>query len=206
MSDPDPSLNTRPSLLVCLRDLQDAEAWQTFVDTYAPLVYRHCRGRGLQDADAADVTQEVLAETVRCLRTFVYQPERGRFRDWLGTLTYRRLARFFARKGRGAGAGGGAADEVLDGTAAPPPDPEWADAFNGHVLSVALERIRPNFEPSTWRVFERVWLEQRPAPEAAGELNVPVEAVYLAKSRVLKRLREEVLLLAEDIPHFFPLD
>jgi RNA polymerase sigma-70 factor (ECF subfamily) len=204
MSDTPPTVNTRPSLLVRLRDARDAESWQLFVDTYGPLVYRYARRRGLQDADAADVMQEVLAEAARCLPTFEYQPERGRFRDWLGTLTRRRLSRFF-RKRAGAEAGGAEADAAVEEAAAAP-DPEWTDEFNAQVLQVALERIRPHFEAPTWRAFERVWLEDRPAAEVAREVGIPVERVYVAKSRVLKQLREEVLLLAEDLPQLAPLD
>src|SRR5262245_51158989 len=96
MSD-DSALHTRPSLLVRLRDAGDSASWQTFVDLYGPVLYRYARRRGLQDADATDVAQEVLAEVARCIRAFEYQPERGRFRDWLGTVLCRRLARFWEK-------------------------------------------------------------------------------------------------------------
>jgi RNA polymerase sigma factor (sigma-70 family) len=206
MIDPPSSAHTRPSLLLRVRDARDTEAWQSFVDTYAPLVYRYARRRGLQDADAADLAQEVLLETARCLRSFVYQPERGRFRDWLGALTHRKLARFWARRKREAAlTSEEPVEEVCDQSAAPPPDAEWTEAFNAQVLQAALERVRPCFEPPTWRAFAGVWLNSRPAPEVADELNVPIEAVYLAKSRVLKRLREEVVLLAEDLAPLVPL-
>jgi RNA polymerase sigma-70 factor (ECF subfamily) len=202
MSDERASQSTRPSLLMRLRDAGDAGAWATFVDVYTPLVYGYLRRRGLQDADAADVAQEVMTEVARSIRAFEYQPERGRFRDWLGTLARRRLARFLERQRRGTAAEGeGALGEV----AAPQAEPEWADEFNAHLLRAALERVRPHFEPPTWDAFRRVWLDGRAAPEVAAELGQPVEAVYVAKSRVLKRLQEEVLLLAEDLPHVVPL-
>jgi RNA polymerase sigma-70 factor (ECF subfamily) len=206
MSEHDSSLHTRPSLLARVRDVHDAESWNTFVDTYAPLVYRYARRKGLQDADAADVTQEVMAETVRCLRTFEYQPQLGRFRDWLGTVTRRQLAHFHAKqKRRQPEKGGVLADAVLDDSPAPPAEAAWLEEFHAQILRVALERIRPHFEAPTWRAFVRVWLENCPAVVAAGELGVPIDAIYLAKSRVLKRLREEVLHLAEDLPQCVPL-
>jgi len=206
MSEHDSSLHTRPSLLTRIRDIQDAESWSTFVDTYGPLVYRYARRQGLQDADAADITQEVMAEAARCLRTFEYQPERGRFRDWLGTVTGRQLAHFFAKQNRRLTATGAVlTDAVLDQSAAPQAEAAWVDEFNGQVLQVALERIRPHFEARNWRAFERVWLENRSAADVASELNLPLDAIYVAKSRVLKRLREEILLLAEDLPQFVPL-
>lgn len=180
-----------------LRHAEDAAAWQTFVETYAPLVYNFCRSRSLQDADATDVTQEVLLEVSRSMPRFEYQPERGRFRNWLGTLTRRRLAQFFKRRERG-GAAQPAAD--VEEIVAPEADTEWTAAFHARVLEVALQRIRPEFEPRTWQAFERVWRDNLPALEASRELAVPIDAVYVAKSRVLKRLREEILLLAEDLP------
>jgi RNA polymerase sigma-70 factor (ECF subfamily) len=205
MTDP-ASQSTRPSLLVRLRDAQDAESWQTFVDVYAPLIYRFCRQRGLQDADAADVGQEVLAQVAHSIRTFDYQPERGRFRDWLGIVTRGKLARWREKRDRVADpVGGGDSRDLLGGAAAPEADMDWNAEFNAYLLQVALGRIRPHFEPATWRAFERVWLDNRPAAEAARELDVPIAAIYVAKSRVLKQLREEILLLAEDVPQFVPL-
>ena len=112
MTDSDSGGQTRPSLLLRLRDAADAASWQTFAETYAPLIYRHCRRHGLQDADAADVTQEVLDQVVRSIRTFEYRPERGRFRDWLGTVTRHKLARFHRRQGRAAVGAGGRGDPL----------------------------------------------------------------------------------------------
>jgi RNA polymerase sigma-70 factor (ECF subfamily) len=195
MSD-DSALHTRPSLLVRLRDAGDSASWQTFVDLYGPVLYRYARRRGLQDADATDVAQEVLAEVARCIRAFEYQPERGRFRDWLGTVLRRRLARFWEKHKRG----GAAEPAELEGLAAPPQDAEWTDEFNGQVLRVALERIRPHFEETTWAVFDLVWLKTQSAAAAAEALGLSIDVVYKAKSRVLKRLEAEVRLLAEDLP------
>jgi RNA polymerase sigma-70 factor (ECF subfamily) len=199
---PDSSLKTSGSLLLRLRDAGDADAWRTFVETYAPLIHRSCRRRGLQDADAADVTQEVLAQVARSIRTFEYQRERGRFRDWLGTVVRQKLARFWGKKARDAG---GEDEGLLDQAAAPGADAEWAAEFGAHVLQVALARIRPQFEEPTWRAFELAWCDNRTADEAARELGLSIDKVYVAKSRVLKRLREEVLTLAEDLPPCVPL-
>ena len=88
MADP-PS--TRLSLLVRLRDLNDADAWRQFVELYAPLVYHYAHRRGLQDADAADVTQDVLQAVASGMEHFRYDPERGTFRGWLFTLVRHQL-------------------------------------------------------------------------------------------------------------------
>ena len=73
------AMQTRPSLLIRLRDVGDADAWRTFVTIYAPLVHRFGRRHGLQDADAADLTQDVLGEVCRAIRSFEYQPARDVF-------------------------------------------------------------------------------------------------------------------------------
>src|SRR4051812_47542074 len=86
MTDTSATANTRPSLLLRVRDPHDSESWRNFVTVYGPLVFDHCRRRGLQAADAEDVTQTVFAQLARSLRTFEYRPEVGRFRHWLGTV------------------------------------------------------------------------------------------------------------------------
>jgi RNA polymerase sigma-70 factor (ECF subfamily) len=202
MEGPVPPQTTRPSLLIRIRDPQDRESWETFVDTYVPMIYRYARRVGLQDADAADISQEVLTEVTRCIRSFEYHPERGRFRDWLGLLVRRRLARFLKKKGR---EGPDVAEEESDTPEPCSADAEWTDEFNARILAAAMERARPHFEPVTWRAFEGVWLENRRAGEVAAELNLPIEVIYTAKSRVLKRLEEEVRALAEDVPLLVPL-
>lgn len=197
MDGPVSPRTTRPSLLIRIRDPHDREAWELFVDTYVPLVYRYARRLGLQDADAADIGQEVLSEVARCIQSFEYQPDRGRFRDWLGTLVRRRVSRFLKKKGREASD----APEDESSAAGPcPADAGWDDEFNARILAAALERARPHFEPVTWRAFEGVWLENRRAAEVAAALGLPIEVIYTAKSRVLKRLEEEVRILAEDVP------
>jgi RNA polymerase sigma factor (sigma-70 family) len=207
MSDSASTLHTQPSLLVRIRDPRDSESWKTFVDIYAPLIYRFCRRQGLQEADAADVGQDVLVQVARSIQTFEYQPERGRFRDWLGTVTRHRVIRFYEKKVRAAAAvGGDEGAEVLNRVAAAGTDAEWAAEFNTCVLKAALERIRAHFEPAHWRAFEATWLRRDSAPDVARELGIAIESVYVAKSRVLKRLREEILILAEDLPQFTPLN
>ncbi len=193
MSGDNSSTQTRPSLLLRIRDAHDAEAWQTFVMIYAPLVYRYALRHGAQDADAADLTQDVMVEVARAIRSFEYRPERGRFRHWLFTVTRHLLVRFNQRIARRPEQ---ACDiEVLEALKDDRADVDWDDAFNARVLRVALQRIQPSFEPFTWRAFECVWVEHR---SAAEELSLRIEQVYIAKSRVLKRLSEEVHEIVEE--------
>ena len=191
--------STRPSLLLRIRDPRDGEAWATFIDVYGRLVYRHCRGRGLAHEDAENVTQEVFAQVSQSIRGFDYQPDLGRFRDWLGTVTRNEINRLFKKEGRQAHGRGGVEDEWgLQSALSRGEDTAWTEEFNAHLLATALGRSRPHFEEQTWRAFELVWLEKRPAVEVAQQLKVPIDRVYVAKSRVLERLQQEVQELAED--------
>jgi len=147
------------------------------------------------------VSQEVLTQVARSIRSFEYEPARGRFRGWLGTVTRRKIARFVATRDRGdRAAGGEQADGHLEAFESPETDTEWTSAFQDRILQVALARVRHDFEPATWDAFERIWLDDRPTAETAAALGLTIDAVYAAKSRVLKRLREEVVALAEDLP------
>ncbi|MFO0907369.1 MAG: sigma-70 family RNA polymerase sigma factor [Isosphaeraceae bacterium] len=190
-------LQTRPSLLFRLRDAGDDAAWRTFVDLYAPVIYGYGRRRGLNDSDAADVVQEVLVQVTRSIPTFDYRPERGRFRGWLLAVTRSKIAR--ARRRANPAASGPHDDALIQALPDAGEDPDWLALYHAEILRVALERIRPDFEATTWRMFEEVWRHDRPAAEVARELDRPIHAVYVAKSRVLQRLRDEVEALADDL-------
>lgn len=190
---------TRPSLLLRIRDARDAAAWEEFVQVYGPMLYRYCRRRGCQEADAADVAQEVLARVTRAIGSFEYRPEQGRFRDWLGTLTRNEVIRFHEKRQRAGCAIGGEQPRAID-ERTHDGDALWLDEFHARLLEAALERIRAHFEPQTWEAFESVWLRDEPATDVAKRVGIAVEKVYVAKSRVLKRLRDEVLRLGEDLP------
>jgi len=198
MPDSGSGFSTRPSLLLRLRDPRDAEAWRAFVDVYGPLVYGHARRRGLKHEDAEDVTQRAFTRVSEAIRTFNYQPDLGRFRDWLGTVVRNEINRLLKAEMGAARGKGGDADLRLENLAAPPADAAWTAEFNAHILQVALERCRGRFEPATWRAFERVWLQQTPAVQVAQEMGQPIDWVYVAKSRVLKLLAQEVQEMADD--------
>jgi RNA polymerase sigma-70 factor (ECF subfamily) len=133
------------------------------------------------------------------IRALDYRPGLGRFRDWLGTIVRNEINRHLAKQARAAdGRLPTCPDAVLDATPVPGEDGAWVEAFSARLLQVSLERARPHFEGPTWRAFELVWLEDRPAAEVARELGQPLDWVYVAKSRVLKRLRQVVQELADD--------
>lgn len=198
-------IDTPASLLLRLRDSTDKESWRIFVEVYGPLIRGYCRHRGLQEADAADASQEVLIRIAKAIGRFEYQPERGRFRDWLGTVSRNAVKRYQERNRQQRGKGGEDRPE-LDVAAPGEPDPEWTTRYQSRLLAAACDRVRDRFEPHTWRAFEGVWLERRSAQEVAAELGLPLHNVYVAKSRVIQKLREELKFLAEDIPHSLPAD
>lgn len=193
---------TRPSLLLRIRNAGDDAAWAEFATVYGPIIRGYCLRRGLQPADAADVGQEVLAQVARSISAFDYRPERGRFRNWLGRVTCNKITRFYETKGRRDEAIGIDDIDGLAGDAGE--DAEWTAEYHARILKVAVERIRDDFEPKSWAAFERIWAADRPAPEVARELAMSLNAVYAAKSRILSRLRAEVLDLADDLPGTLP--
>lgn len=184
---------TRASLLVRLRDAADAEAWKQFVRLYAPLVYRYGRRHGLQDADAADLTQEVLRGVSTALRRDAYDAGRGPFRAWLFTIAHHRLHDLLARQRRpGRGSGDSDVRRVLEEQPAPADTDFWEQAWRQRVFAWAAERVRPTVKPATWEAFRRTAVEDHDPAEVARELGMTLAAVYLARSRVLARLKEEV--------------
>lgn len=187
-----PSYDTQSSLLLRIRDVNDDTAWTLFVEVYTPIVFRYLRSRGLQDADAADITQEVLIEVARSIRGFEYQPERGRFRNWLALVTRRRLGRFWQKERKAI-----PLLPEVDGDDHQV-DAEWLETYQSELLRIAIARIRPMFEKTTWEAFWRNWIDRIPATQVSHDLGMPIDLVYSAKSRVLKRLEAEVRLLGDD--------
>ena len=122
MADPP---TTRPSLLIRIRDARDAEAWQEFVKLYGPVIYGYARKRGLQDADAADLTQDALRTVAAAAGRLEYDPRRGRFRAWLFTLVHRKLLDYLtSRQRRLQGTGDTQILIRLQEQPAPPPEEE----------------------------------------------------------------------------------
>lgn len=193
---------TRPSLLARLRDPADAAAWSRFVDLYAPLVYRFARRRGLQDADAADLTQEVLRAVAGAAGRFTYDPRQGRFRGWLQTVVRNKLINFAAKARRQMrGSGDSAVQELLAASAeAPELEEAWRDEYHRHLFHWAAEQVRNEVQRSTWEAFQRSAVEGKRGQAVATELGMSVAAVYLAKSRVLARIKELLKDELEETP------
>jgi RNA polymerase sigma-70 factor (ECF subfamily) len=177
-------------LLVRLRDAGDARAWAQFVDIYAPLIYSFARRRGLQDADAADLTQEVLAAVSQGVRRFDYDPGRGSFRGWLFTVVVNKLRTLQARLvHREQGSGGTSAQQLLLDVPAADDDDQWDSECQQRLFAWAAGEVQKDVEPATWQAFWQTSVLRLRPQEAARQLNMSVAAVYMAKSRVLTRLK-----------------
>jgi RNA polymerase sigma-70 factor (ECF subfamily) len=189
------ALLTRASLLARLRDPEDRAAWKQFVELYGSLVYGFARQRGLQDADAADLTQEVFLAVAQAAGRWQYDPQQGSFRGWLYGITRNKLAKFLQRRyAQPVGSGDSSAQRRLDQQPQPGPDPEaaWEHEFQQQVFRLAAAQIRDNFAPTTWQAFWQTAVEGKSGAAVAAELGLSVGAVYVARSRVLARLAEQV--------------
>jgi RNA polymerase sigma-70 factor (ECF subfamily) len=189
----DESRATRRSLIVKLRDPADSAAWSEFLSIYEPLVYRLARRKGLQDADARDLCQEVFQAVAKAIDR--WEPGRGSFRGWLSRIARNLLVNFLTRRQHQfKGSGATSVLELLE--AQPAADPSATALFEAEyerrLFRWAADEIRGEFTPATWRAFWQTAVEDRPPSEVAADLGLSVGAVYIARSRVLSRLRQRI--------------
>jgi RNA polymerase sigma-70 factor (ECF subfamily) len=185
---------TSASLLERLSDRPDGAAWRRLVDLYTPLLRGWLGRHGLQACDVEDLVQDVLAVVVRELPHFRHNRRTGAFRRWLRTILVHRLRDFWrARQLRPQPAGGDRWQHLLEHLSDPddPLSRLWDEEHDRHVVRLLLERIEGDVTPSTWQAFRRVVVEGRDEETVAAELGLSVNAVFIAKSRVLSRLRRE---------------
>jgi RNA polymerase sigma-70 factor (ECF subfamily) len=188
---------TSPTLLGRLhRNPADPTAWDEFVGRYGRKIYLWCRGWGLQDADAEDVTQNILLEIARKMRTFTYDPSRA-FRGWLRALAHAAWCDFLdSRPARERGSGDSGVLDLLHSVAQPDGlARQLEELYDLELLEEATVRVRLRVEPRTWDAFRLLAYEERSGADVAAELGMKVTAVYLAKSRVQRMLQDEIRAL-----------
>jgi RNA polymerase sigma-70 factor (ECF subfamily) len=189
------SVLTRPSLLARIKDTGDRQAWAEFVDIYAPLIYGYAHKQGLQDADAADLTQEVLGKVARSAARLEYDPTRGTFRGWLFRVVRNELADLgAARKRHRPGSGDTAVKRRLEEHPAPTQDEvaAWEREYERQLFARACDQVRRDFQESTWQAFWLTAIQGKSGKEVAGVLGMTTAAVYLAKRRVTQRLKQQI--------------
>ena len=179
---------TRQSLLLRLRDVEDAAAWGEFLDIYRPLIYRLARRRGWQDADAQDVAQKVLIKVAGSIEAFDPDKE-TRFRTWLSTVCRNTLVDEFRKRRPDAGQGGSedVSDLISDATRE-----DFDIEQRRAVFRWAAKQIASEFEAKTWEAFRLTSVDGYAARTVADQLGLSVGAVYTARSRVMRRLQQKV--------------
>jgi len=187
--------STRVSLLIRLRDNADADAWSQFVDIYGPLIFHFARRCHLQESDAADLVQEVMGEVAKSMAKFEYDPELGKFRSWLYKIAKRTQARIHQKQlKQPKGTGDSNALQLLHNEPDQHDDLQqiWDHEYRQQLIEWAAEKIRHHFRDETWQAFWLTSVQERSPQEAAELTGLSVGAVYVAKSRVLKKLAEKI--------------
>ena len=185
---------TRPSLLLRLRGERDERAWAEFLLLYEPLVLRLMRRRGLQESDVRDTTQQVLLRISGAIER--YQPDgaEASFRRWLFRVARNVVVTFLTRQSRREELlDDRQIEELLNTTLAASPESDLFDVeYRQQVLAWATEQVRCEFRDSTWQAFVETSINGRAIAEVARELNLSPGSVYVARSRIISRLRAKV--------------
>jgi RNA polymerase sigma-70 factor (ECF subfamily) len=188
-----PSPDTSASLLERAARPGEACAWRELVDLYAPLLHAWLSSAGLQSADRDDVSQRVLEVLVRCLPEFRHSGRTGAFRAWLRGITTNCLREFWRDRHTAA------TESVLQQLS----DPDgrlsrvWDEQHDRHVLHALLEQVRPEFSEATWGAFHRTAIDGLAPRQVAEELGMSINSVFVAKARVLARLRQRAAGLVD---------
>ena len=186
---------TRPSLIIRLRDPQDQDAWTQFVAIYEPLVLRLLRQRGLQEADARDVAQQVIVAVTQAVDGFVPDGRSASFRRWLFTIA-RNLALRFVQRGKRLRQGTGGTDmlKLLQNLPEPARDTvaTFDNEYRNEIFHWAATRARGEFQDHTWQAFWRTCVLNEPIADVAADLEMTMGNIYVARSRIIARLRRLV--------------
>lgn len=195
------SPETRASLLIRLRDRADDEAWSEFTEIYRPVIYRLACRKGLQHADADDLVQQVLVAVARVIDGWENDPQRARFRTWLSRVATNAVINALTRGSPDRGSGDSGLHDVLDARPAAADGPASELVRVEHrreVFRWAARQIQSEFHPVTWNAFWLTAVDGRDVDEVARQLTRSRGAVYAARSRVMRRLKEKVREWEED--------
>ncbi len=184
---------TRQSLLLRAQT-GETDAWKDLLDLYRPLILGWLNRQGVPPRDLEDLSQEVLLSVVKHLPGYQHSGQRGAFRSWLRTIVCSRTVDYWrATNGNIQASGGSGATAALQEIADPDSalNRQWDEEHDHYVVDCLLDLVEAEFEPMTLKAFRRVTLDGVSGIEAARELGLSVAAVYMAKSRVLQRIRQE---------------
>jgi RNA polymerase sigma-70 factor, ECF subfamily len=189
---------TSHSLIARVKDLGDGAAWTEFLGIYQPVVFRMARRRGLQDADAQDVMQQVFLSISKSIEGWIPGDLQPPFRAWLTTIARNAITKALTRRPRDAATGSTSMVELLDAQ----PDAQATTAeilaeARKELIRWATEKIRSEFSEATWNVFWLTAIEGVPIAEVAKSTGRSAGAVYVARYRVIARLKEKVLEVSQ---------
>jgi RNA polymerase sigma factor (sigma-70 family) len=187
--------DTRASLIVRIADAGDAQAWDEFVRLYQPVVYRLARRQGLQHADAEELVQEAMLAVARAVDGWAPDPQRGRFRAWLYRIARNLMINFLVRpKHQVWGTGDTDMHRLLEAEC--DVDIEVTRTFEieyrREIFRWAAQRVQGDVKKNTWQAFWLSTVDDLQVTDVARRLGMSVGSVYIARSRVMARLREEV--------------
>ena len=184
---------TRASFILRLQSADDSMVWDEFVTMYQPVIYRTSRNQGLGHEDAVDVTQEVMTRVTKSIDRWQHDPQRGSFRGWLYRIT-KNVSIDFLRKAHKRPSTGNqttifavVADQAVDRESE-----EFDRQFERQLFRQAASRIEHQFTESTWQAFWMTAVDGKPVNEVVDALGISRGAVYIARSRVMSRLKQEV--------------
>ncbi|MFT3878667.1 MAG: RNA polymerase sigma factor [Gemmatales bacterium] len=187
-----PANATSLSLLERLRHSPDEAAWQRFTDIYEPLLKKWLKAQAQSQADIDDIVQDVLLTVFRKLHEFEHNHQAGAFRAWLRITAINRLRLLWREKRPSLESDHQVFFGKLDLLADPHSElsHRWDQEHDAHVAEQLLAQMEQEFAPATWQAFRRQVVDGRPAKETAQEMGLSINAVLIAKSRIMKRLRQ----------------
>lgn len=185
---------TRDTLLTRLRNTADQQAWAEFAQLYEPLIIRFAVRRGLQEADALDISQRVLCSVARAAERWEPGTERGRFRGWLAKVTSNAVLNLVQRDAKHRGSGRSTMWDLLEQVPEPSDDLAelWLHEKRCQMFRAAAAKVRGRFTDDVWSLFWRTAVDGEAIEAVASELGKSIGAAYAAKSRVLAAIRKTV--------------
>ncbi len=182
---------TSASLLLRIRDRCDESAWGDFLKAYMPLIYSYGLKHGLQDPDAADLSQETMRRVVGSIGAFEYDPVKGSFRGWLLTVARNELRRMKSRlDATMIGTGKTDVVHLLESEPTRAEEDKWEKEYQLHLFHWAVKQVKAEFRESTWKAFCLTVMDNMPVEQASQQLSLSPGAIYIARSRVLARIRD----------------
>lgn len=192
---------TKVNMILRLADPDDQQAWGEFIEVYTPLLTETARRLGLNSHDASDAVQEVMAHLVSAINKWKPTGQRAGFRRWLGRVSRNQMLTLLQRTNvlRSEGVVNERQLRLLAQVTAPAdPTATFDLAFRQQVFLFVIHKIQSDFQSKTWQAFWATYVDQTPPADVARQLSLSVGAVYIARSRVMNRLRETVEKLMDN--------